>query len=686
MSPHLFLQDLALVLCAAALTTIACQRLRLPVVLGYLLAGIIVGPHTPIPFFAHDETIRTLAELGVILLMFSLGLEFSLRALGRIIPTAGVVALIEVGLTFGLGFQVAALFGLGTRASLLAGALVSISSTMIVSHAFHDLRVEKRTREFVFGILIAEDLVAIMMLATLSAVAAGNGETEHILMATAGRLVLVVAALLGLGLLVVPWLFRSIVALRRKETVLVTSVGFCFALALFAQSQGLSVALGAFLAGALISEAGVSRHVEPLVEPLRDMFTGIFFVSIGMLFDPVSALRDWPLILALTLVVVVGKSVGVTVGSFLAGQPVRTAVQAGMSLTQIGEFSFVIASIGAGLGAGAGRLFSVAVAVAMLTAFTTPLLMGRSERFALYVDARLPRALQTFVSLYGSWLELLRQPRAVSAWSLVQRGLTMLVLYAAALAGIVIAAAVNFPALEAYLVRRLELEPAAASSLVIIGTAVVSLPFAILMVRAGRSIAEKLAARALPPPPRGVDQGRAPRRTLVLALQVGALLSVGLLIVAVTQPFLPRMSAPALIALVLAFLSVAFWRAAQDLQGHMRAGAEVAAHMLTAEHRRFDSTEEALLQVEKLLPGIGSLSAVTVEPGGPADKRTLAELNLRGLTGATVVAVSRGDRPLIYPSGRVQLEAGDVLALSGTTEAVAAASDRLSGPGPDGRT
>ena len=680
MSPHLFLQDLALVLCAAALTTVACQRLRLPVVLGYLLAGIIVGPHTPIPFFAHEETIRTLAELGVILLMFSLGLEFNLPALARIIPTAGVVAVIEIGLTFGLGFQVASLFGLDTRTSLLAGALVSISSTMIVSHAFQDLRIEKRTREFVFGILIAEDLVAILMLATLSAFAAKRGDTGSVLMTTAGRLVLVVAALLGVGLLLVPRTFRSIVALRRRETLLVTSVGFCFALALLAQWQGLSVALGAFLAGALISEAGVSRHVEPLVEPLRDMFTGIFFVSIGMLFDPAAAARDWPLVVALTLVVVVAKSLGVTVGSFLSGQPVRTAVQAGMSLTQIGEFSFVLATLGAGLSTGAGRLFSVAVAVAMLTSFTTPLLMRRSERIALTVDARLPRPLQVFVSLYGSWLELLRQPRAVSAWSLVRRGMALMLLYAAALGGIVIAAAVNLPALEAFLARQFSVGPDAASGLAIAGTALVALPFAVLMVRAGRTIAERLAARALPPPARGVDQGRAPRRTLVLALQVAALLAVGLLIVAVTQPFLPRLGAPALIALVLVFLSVAFWRAAQDLQGHVRATAEVAAHVLVSDHRRADSPDAALAQVEKLLPGIGSLSAVQVEPGGPADKHTLSELNLRGLTGATVVAVSRGDRPLIYPSGRVQLEAGDVLALSGTREAIAAATERLTAP------
>jgi len=681
MDAHAFLLALTTVLGVAAVTTVVFQRLHQPVVLGYILAGFIIGPNVPIPLVADREIVETLSELGVILLMFSLGLEFNLRALGRIIPTSGVVAVIEVGLTFALGFQVAAVFGLDTRTSLLAGALVSISSTMIVSHAFQDLRFEKRARDAVFGILIAEDLVAILMLATISALVAGTGDTGQILLTTAGRLVLVVAGLVGVGLLVVPTTFRFLVALRRKETLLVTSVGFCFALALLAQSQGLSVALGAFMAGALISEAGVSRHVEPLIEPLRDMFTGIFFVSIGMLFDPVGALRDWPLILALSAVVLVGKSVGVTVGSFLSGQPVRTAVQAGMSLTQIGEFSFVIATIGAGLSAGAGRLFSVAVAIAMLTSFATPILMGRSEQIALAVDAKLPRPLQVFVSLYGSWVELLRQPRAVSAWSLVRSGLVMLLLYAIALGGIVIASAVNLPFLEAFLSQQVGVGPEAASTLAILGTAAVALPFAVLMVRAGRDIAERLAARALPPPARGVDQGRAPRRALVLALQVGALLAVGLLIVAVTQPFLPRLGAPALGALVMLFLGIAFWRAAKDLQGHVRATAEVAAHMLTAEHRRAGPTDVALAQVEQLLPGIGSLSALTVEKGGPADKRTLSELNLRGLTGATIVAVSRGDRPLIYPSGRVQLEAGDVLALSGTREAIAAATERLSGSG-----
>ncbi len=524
MNPHLFLQDLALVLCAAAFTTVACQLVRLPVVLGYLLAGIIVGPHTPIPFFASEESIRTLAELGVILLMFSLGLEFNFRTLARLIPTAGVVALIEIGLTFALGFQVASAFDLGTTGSVLAGALVSISSTMIVSHAFADLKVEQRLREAVFGILIAEDLVAILMLATLSALATGEGAMGEALLRTVGRLVLIIAALVGIGLFVVPPFFRFLVRLRRKETLLVTSVGFCFALALLAQSQGLSVALGAFLAGALISEAGVSRHVQPLVEPLRDMFTGIFFVSIGMLFDPPAALRDWPLVLALTATVIVGKSLGGTIGAFLSGQPVRTSVQAGMSLTQIGEFSFVIATLGAGLSSGSARLFSVAVAVAMITAFTTPLLMARSQALALEVDARLPRPLQTFVSLYGSWLELLRQPRMISGWRLVRRGLLLLVAAAAMLAVIVIAASRNLAALGTLIASRAGLGEQAGSLLAIAAAAIVALPFAIAMMRGGRDLAERLAAEALPLPVRGVDQGRAPRRALALALQVGAIL------------------------------------------------------------------------------------------------------------------------------------------------------------------
>lgn len=674
-----FLRDLALVLCTAGVTTIICQLVHLPVVLGYLMAGILIGPNTPFPIFADIETTQQLAELGVILLMFSLGLEFNLRKLARLAPTAGVVTLVQVGLTFALGYQAAALLGLDPAAAILCGAMVSISSTMIVAHAFQDIKVEPRVRELVLGVLIFEDLVAILMLATVAAFTADGGPTQSAVLGTAGRLLLFVAGLAGAGLVVLPGLFRRLVALRRKETTLVVSVGFCFFLALVAEAQGLSVALGAFLAGALISEAGIARHVEPLVEPLRDLFTGLFFVSIGMLFDPMAAWSEAPLVLVLVLVVVIGTAIGASVGSFIAGESVRTSVQAGLSLAQIGEFSFVIATAGAMLSAGSQRLFSVAVAVAIVTSFLTPFLMRRAEVLALRFDAWLPRPLQNVVSLYGSWIELLRQPRAESESLRLWRRVGWLVVNMAMLLGVMIATAINLTWMVEWLGGLTGMGQAVAKVVALAGAVAIGLPFGIGLVQVARRLAGQLAQRALPMPVRGLDQARAPRQTLAKALMVGIVLAVGLVIIAITGPFLPRATLPAAIVVVLIYLGVGFWRAATDLQGHLRAGAEVAAHVLAAEHRRLDSPDAALAQVEKLLPGIGSLHAATVEAGGAADGRTLGDLNLRGLTGATVVAIYRGDAPIIYPSGHERLAGGDVLALSGTHEAVEAAEKELRG-------
>lgn len=672
-----FLRDLALVLCTAGVTTLICHVVRLPVVLGYLMAGILIGPHTPFPVFANIETTQQLAELGVILLMFSLGLEFNLRKLARLAPTAGVVTLVQVGLTFALGYQVGSLLGLDRPAAVLAGAIVSISSTMIVAHALQDVKVDRGVRELVLGVLIIEDLVAILMLAAVSTFATGGGPTRAAVLGTAGRLLLFIVGLAGVGLIVLPGFFRRLVALRRKETTLVASVGFCFFLALLAEAQGLSVALGAFLSGALISEAGVAKHVEPLVEPLRDLFTGLFFVSIGMLFDPMAAAAEWPLVLALVVVVVAGTAVGVSVGSFLAGESVRTSVQAALSLAQIGEFSFVIATLGATLSAGSARLFSVAVAVAITTSFMTPFLMRRAEALALRFDAWLPRPLQSFVSLYGSWIELARQQRGDSERRQLWGYVGWLAFNTAVLLGVLIATAVNLPWLVQRLGEFLNMSPAAARGVALLGAAAIGAPFGVAVVRVARGLAGRMALRALPLPARGLDQARAPRQTLARTLEVGIALAAGLVMIAVTGPILPRAALPAVIALVLLYLGVGFWRAATDLQGHLRAGAEVAAHVLAVEHRRLDSPDAALAQVERLLPGIGSLHAATVVSGGPADGRTLGDLNLRGLTGATVVAIIRGESPIVYPSGHEGLAAGDVLALSGTHEAIEKAERAL---------
>ena len=293
MDAHGFLVALSIVLGVAAVTTVLFQRLRQPVVLGYILAGFIIGPNVPVPLVADRQVIQTLSELGVILLMFSLGLEFSLGKLVRLGPSAGLTALLQSSLMIWLGFVTGRLFGWSTIESLFVGAIIAISSTTIIAKAFDEQRVQGSLRELVVGVLIIEDLIAILLMATLTAIASGAGLSAAEMALTTGRLLLFLLGLVAIGLLVVPRTVRAIQRLGRPETTLVASVGFCFAIALLAHEFGYSVALGAFIAGSLIAESGQQQEIEHLVAPVRDLFAAIFFVSVGVLIDPALIARHW---------------------------------------------------------------------------------------------------------------------------------------------------------------------------------------------------------------------------------------------------------------------------------------------------------------------------------------------------------------------------------------------------------
>jgi CPA2 family monovalent cation:H+ antiporter-2 len=678
MAPQAFLRDLALVLCVAAVTSVLFQRLRLPAVPGYIVAGLVVGPHVPVPLVADVGTVQTLAQLGVVLLMFSIGLEFSLRRLLRIGPRVGLVVLLEVGLLLAAGSLVGQLFGWSPAVSGLAGAIIAISSTMVAANVFAELRVEGPLRELVLSIAVVEDLAAILLIAGATALATSGEVSGAELARTLGRLLAFLAGALALGLLVVPPSMRAVARLRRPETTLVASVGLCFAAALLALSAGYSVALGAFLAGSLIYESGAGRSVEQLVRPLRDMFGAIFFVSIGMLLDPAIALGSWPVILTLVAVLVIGKTLGVTVGAFLTGHGTRLSLRAGMSVAQTGEFGFIIAGIGVGLGGPATTLPHVAAAVSVITAFASPWLVRASEPLALYVDRRLPRSLQTFASLYGSWVELVRAaPRRGTPWTPVRRAARLVLLDAVLLAGLVIGASVNLPRLLAALGDQ-GVSPASGRWLVIAAAAACAAPFAIGMVRSSRRLGNALADLALPS--RGadaMDPADAPRRAFVVTLQIAIVMMVGIPLVAVTQPFLPRYQGVVIVLAALAILGWLFWRTATNLQGHMRAGAEMMAEALGPRHRGSEAV--TLEHVQQLLPGLGTLVPVRVVAGSAAAGLTLAELNLRGRTGATAVALARGggDEPMVFPTAKTLLREGDLLALSGSHDAIEEATRLL---------
>jgi monovalent cation:H+ antiporter-2, CPA2 family len=679
------LTDLAIIMCVAAVTTTVFQRLHQPVVLGYLLAGLLVGPHLKFPLFADEKIAHNLSELGVTLLMFSLGLDFSLRKLIKVAPTAGVIAVIQCSLMIWLGYLVARALGWTQYEALFCGAALAISSTTIIVKAFEEQKVTGQLTEIVFGILIVEDLIAIVLLTILTAVASGAGMSASALAVSMGKLAGFLAIVLVGGMLIIPRLMRAVVRLRRDETTVVAAVGLCFGLALLARWAGYSVALGAFLAGALVSESGAAKIVEHRVEPVRDVFAAVFFVSVGMLIDPVLVWEHWPAVLLLTAVVVIGKLVGVSVGTFLAGYGVRTSVQAALSLGQIGEFSFIIAGVGLSLGVTRHFLYPVAVAISALTTLLTPWMIRASGRVASYVDRRLPHSMQTYAALYGAWVQGLRTTRDHhTAWARIRRLVMLLALDITVIAAIVIAVAMGSPRLVAIIAGIGILDPAVALALLVAATLVLLIPFVLGAVRIARALGVALAVEALPAPTAegGIDLAAAPRRALLVTLQIAILLVAGVPIVALTQPFIPRVPAMSVLLLGLVLLVVPLWRSAANLHGHVRAGAQVLLEALAAQSGTPASVRQPTPPqgMPAMLPGLGNATTVRLATGSPAIGRTLKQIDLRGLTGATVIAIDREPADVIYPTGDELLAAGDTLIITGTTQAVQGAQDLLKAP------
>ncbi|HKV56324.1 MAG TPA: cation:proton antiporter [Candidatus Binataceae bacterium] len=401
-----FLEDMALVICVGAAAIYLCQLLHQPVVVGYLIAGIVVGPNTP-GLFVNVDRLQLVSDLGVILLVFSIGLGFKSRQLMRLAPTAGLVAVIQLVAMICLGYVVGRLGGWTPWQSLLAGAAISISGAVVAAKAFEEVTVESRVRELVFGIALCEDVIAILLLAVLITLANGGKGSLHAFSMTAGFLGLFIIALMTIGLFTVPQAMRGVARFKRRETLLMTSLAMCFALATVAERAGYAVALGAFLAGSMVAESGMGAEVEALIEPLKDMFSAIFFVSVGMLVDPHQLVRHWHALVALLAAVIAGKIIVVSLACLLIGERPNIASKSGFAMAQIGAvFSILIAQVG---GSGSANfLYSLAVGISAITAFLSPYLIRASNPAAAWIDRHLPASVEGAVDQYGGWLERIR--------------------------------------------------------------------------------------------------------------------------------------------------------------------------------------------------------------------------------------------------------------------------------------
>jgi monovalent cation:H+ antiporter-2, CPA2 family len=681
------LVELVVILGVAALTTILFSVLRLPVALGYILAGLAIGPHVPIPIVANPALVAMLSELGVILLMFSIGLEFSIRSIARAGVATAATALFEVALMVSLGYLAARLLGWSQTESLFAGAAVGISSTMLVARAFEELRVGSELRSVVYSLLVFEDLIAIVLLAVLTGVASGRGLSSIELAITLGKLAGFLVAMMALGLLVVPRLVRMIAERGRPETLLISSLAICFGMATLAEHAGFSVALGAFLAGVLVAESGKAHQVEELIHPFRDVFAAIFFVSVGMTIDPGQVAAHPGPVIVLSLLVIVGKTLGVSIGGFLAGQGVYRSVRAGLTLTQVGEFSFILIGVGVNAGVVGPQLLPVVVAVSCFTAFTTPWMIRSSDRRARWLDHHLPKPLTTLVTLYEGWIARLgagsSAPGTASLGRRVRRPILLLLADAAMFTVIVIGIPTFGSRLAQQLSAAAQLEEKLAAVIVVASAAALAGLFLVGVIRRVLSLALLLSREVIPAKPEGdLDLGAAPRRALRVTLSLGIALLLGVPIAAITQPFVP--GSPAVIVALAAFITLAARRAIRDLDGHVRAGSalivEVLARQAGADKdapARDPEPGETLHQASSMLPGITELTPVTLTESCRATGKTLANLDLRARTGATVLALRRDGVATAQPSPHEPLRAGDVLALTGSAEAVAAATVEL---------
>ncbi|MBO4581608.1 MAG: cation:proton antiporter [Bacteroidales bacterium] len=399
-----FVTDLALILISAGVTTLIFKMLKQPLVLGYIVAGFLVGPHFGLfPTVIELDNVQEWSDIGIIFLLFGLGLEFSFKKLFKMGSTAFITAGTEI-ITVGLmGMLIGYLMKWTTMESIFLGGMLAMSSTVIIIKAFDDLGVKKQKfADITLVVLILQDLVAIVLMVLLSTAAVGQQFAGKEMMSSILKLMFFLVLWFLIGIYILPSFFRKFKSLMNDETLLIISLGLCLSMVVLAETTGFSSALGAFVMGSLLSETIESERIDKLSKSIKDLFGAIFFVSVGMMVDPVILKEYWLPIVILTLFTIFGKTICSAIGVLISGQNLKTSLQVGFSLSQIGEFAFIIATLGTSLHVLSAYIYPVIVAVSVITTFTTPYCIRYAGPIAGWVELHLPDRFASFLNRYAS--------------------------------------------------------------------------------------------------------------------------------------------------------------------------------------------------------------------------------------------------------------------------------------------
>lgn len=390
---HPLIVDLTLITVYAAITTLIFKKLKQPMVLGYLLAGIFAGPYfNLVPTVTDRANLALWADIGVIFLLFSLGLEFSFKKMVSVGKSAMITATLNIFLMLFVGHYIGLFLGWSTMDSFFLGSMISMSSTTIIIKAFDDLNIKKqRFTDLVFGVLVIEDIMGILLLVLLPTVAIGSGINSEALGLSTLKLLLFLILCFVVGIYIVPTMLKKLVNFLNDEMLLLVTIALSLSMVYLAVYSGFSSALGAFIMGSILSETGVIKRIETVIKPLKDFFGAVFFVTVGMMVNPEMFIVYAYPIMVITLVVLIGKVMFSVFGFVVSGQNLKTSVYSGFSLAQVGEFAFIIASLGMSLNVIDDFVYPIIVAVSVITTFLTPIMIKTSNYTYKFLDKILPQ-------------------------------------------------------------------------------------------------------------------------------------------------------------------------------------------------------------------------------------------------------------------------------------------------------
>lgn len=657
------ISDLALILSCAGIITLIFKRLKQPVVLGYIVAGIIAGQHISfLPSVSDQENIKTWAEIGVIFLLFFLGLDFSIKKLIKVGGSAVIGAVTIIICMMSTGVVTALAIGWNQMDALFLGGMIAMSSTTIIYKAFHDLGViNQRFAGLVLSILVIEDILAILLMVMLSTVAVSHSFEGGLLFFHMIRLGFFLVLWFVVGLYVIPQFFHLVRRFLDDETLLVVSLGLCLLMVVLAAKAGFSPALGAFIMGSLLAETIDADKVIKLVSPVKDLFGAIFFVSVGMMVEPEMLITYfWPIVI-ITTIVILGQAIFGTIGSLLGGMPFATAVRCGFSLTQIGEFAFIIASLGITLKVTSDFIYPIVVAVSVITTFCTPYMIRYSPKFAVILEKGMPQSWLIAINKFSTGTNLASHS---TYWSRLLKDVFKVIIIYSTLCAALIWVILTF--LHPLII---DLIPEPWGNIVTASvTMLIISPFLqVIIIKKNHSI----AFRALWADSR-VNRG--PLIALILMRIV-----VALLFVVYVLSRLVGLSV--IVGVVIALLTFIFVMFSRNLKKSLKQLERRFAYNLDVkEEHRVYMGEELPTYVDHLVTRDIHLTQVELPPNSTWGGMKLNELQVGQKYDCHVVSILRNENRINIPGGDVRLFPGDVVEMIGTDKQLEEVAKAIDAP------